>query len=218
MKQVAFLLVLTAGFVSAQSPSWVPCFLPTPGVVPVYFMVPATSPASPFTQCEQVVLDPQVTNPPIRDTTGKLHISAIAGVPAHQYTTVVQWPFTAAPTGTFYADPPNTTPASPFNGQPIWCASTASAALQSFVAQLNVFLPAMLIEMRLAGTATPVLTTTGVLSAVSPSNGGRYLWVPSASQCGNNPALVFTAAASSIVVGGSTVNSSLLSITVVGLL
>lgn len=208
MKKILILTLALAGGVWGQT-QWVPCFLTNPGSFPVYFTV---STASPFVQCEQISLDTSVIT--ARNTNGTVIVSAISGAPAHSYKTVLQWPFITS--NSVWTDPSGTP--SPFAAQPVWCSSTSAAGIQTFVSQLGAFLPTMLIEFRQAGTATPVLTTSGLLSAQAITNGGRYLWVQSAPQCGGNPGLVFSSGAGSIVVGNTTTQSTLISVTIVGII
>lgn len=210
------LLVFVTISAAAQTPvlGYLPCFFPNPvtTVAPYYFQVSATSPA---VQCEQITLDTSVST--ARNAQGNIVVSALSGQPAHKYTTVLEWPFTNS--NAFYLDPPNTTPATPFNGQPIWCSSTSNAAIQTYVSQLGSFLPTMLIEVRAAGLATPLITTPNVLSAQNPNGGQRYLWMQSSSACGGNPGIAWTQAASIIMIGTSPVGpSNLLQVMVVGLL
>lgn len=219
IRLVVFALLLT-GLSNAQTiNAQQSCWFPTPTVTtPLYFRLTATNP---FYQCEQVTLDSTVLT--VRSASNNLIVSSLSGstAPNHVYTTVLQWPLVQS--NTTYTDLPGTTTPTPFAGQPLWCSSTSIVGLQTFVPQLNQLIPTALVEVRLrvnpaSGEIPQVLTTGGVLNASSPTSGNRFLWIKSSNPCNGNPAIVWTATAATIGIDANSVQTTLASVFIVGVL
>ena len=208
MKTILFLLALP---LAAQSV--VPCYLPTPATFPAYFRVDSTSATGP-TQCEAVAVDTTTTTV-TRAAGGALSLTGNAAV-GHLYSTALYWPFLVSQTT--YTGPGIAPTGTPFDGQFVWCPSTSQAGLTTYVSALGQYLPAIVVETRNANGAQTISTTGGVISATNPANGSRFLFVKSSNACSGNPGLVFAPTANSIVVDGSTVPSTLMSVLVIGLL
>ena len=146
-------------------------------------LVRVTATPSGINSCEWVHVDPSTLYR--RDGTGALFISAVPSQPPVVYTTVFTAEFQSSGQKEDVSNP-----ATPFDGQVVWCAKPAQQLANNQVtlsaAQFKALLPIVMTEVR-QGTGTSQIVSTNV---AWPSN-SRQRWNQAHGKCGGLPGLTF---------------------------